>query len=59
LNICVKSAVAVPIGLWLWSGQGPKFGLGDAQAEVSHRVAYGCLVILSLLVLLGLVVDGA
>jgi hypothetical protein len=52
-------AVAVPIGLWLWSGQGPKFGLGDANGKVSHRVAYGCLVIFSLLVLLGLVVDGA
>jgi hypothetical protein len=51
-------AVAVPMGFWLWSGQGPNFGLGDARGKVSHRVAYGSLVIFSLLVLLGLIVDG-
>jgi hypothetical protein len=55
----VFGAVAVPIGLWLWSGQGPKFGLGEAQGKVSHPVAYGCLVIFALLVVLGLVVGGA
>jgi hypothetical protein len=55
----VFGAVAVPIGFWLWSGQGPKFGLGDAQGKVSHSVAYGSLVIFSLLMLLGLIVDGA
>jgi len=52
-------AVAVPIGFWLWSGQGPNFGLGDAQGKVSRRLAYGSLVIFALLVLLGLIVDGA
>ncbi len=51
--------VVVPIGFWLWSGQGLNFGLGDAQGKVSHPVAYGSLVIFSLLVLLGLTVDGA
>jgi hypothetical protein len=55
----VFGAVAVPVGFWLWNGQGPKFGLGDTQGMVSHRVAYGSLVIFSLLVLLGLIVDGA
>jgi hypothetical protein len=50
------AAVAIPMGFWLWSGQGPNFGLGDAQGKVSHRLAYGTLVIFSLLVLLGLIV---
>jgi hypothetical protein len=52
-------AIAVPMGIWLWSGQGENFGLGDAQGKVSHRVACGCLAIFLLLVLLGLLVDGA
>jgi hypothetical protein len=51
--------VAVPAGFWLWSGQGPRFGLGESNGNVSHRVAYGSLLILALLVLLGLIVDGA
>ena len=55
----VFGAVAAPLGLWLWSGQGSNFGLGDAHGKVSRRVAYGSLVICSLLVLLGLIVDGA
>ena len=55
----VFGAVAVPMGFWLWSGQSPNFGLGDAQGKISHRVAYGSLVTFSLLVLLGLIVDGA
>jgi hypothetical protein len=52
-------AVALPVGLRLWNGQGSEFGLGDSQGKVSHPVAYGSLVIFSLLVLLGLIVDGA
>jgi hypothetical protein len=55
----IFGAVAVPMGFWLWNGQGPNFGLGPAQGKVNHRVAYGSLVIFSLLVLLGLIVDGA
>ena len=52
-------AVAVPIGLWLWNGLGPSFGLGDADGKVSRQAAYGSLVVFSFLVLLGLIVDGA
>jgi hypothetical protein len=33
--------------------------LGADQGKVDHRVAYGSVVIFSLLVLLGLIVDGA
>lgn len=52
-------AITVPVGFWLWNGQGPSFGLGDADGKVDRRAAYGSLVIFSLLVLLGLIVDGA
>jgi hypothetical protein len=52
-------AVAVPLGFWLWNGIGPNFGMGPAQGKVSQRVAYGSLAIFSLLVVLGLIVDGA
>ncbi len=52
-------ALAVPTGFWMWNGQGPNFGLGNAKGKVNHGVAYGSLAILSLLVLLGLIVDVA
>ena len=55
----VFGALAVPTGFWMWNGQGPNFGLGNAAGKVNHGVAYGSLAILSLLVLLGLIVDGA
>ena len=51
--------VAVPTGFWLWNGQGPSFGLGEADGKVSRQAAYGSLVVFSLFVLLGLIVDGA
>ncbi len=54
----VFGAVAVPIGFWLWNGQGPHFGLGTARGNVNHRVAYTSLAMFLLLVLLGLIVDG-
>src|SRR5262245_18523539 len=48
--------VTVPLGLWLWHRQGPHFGLGSAKGQVSHGVAYGCLVTCLALIVLGLVV---
>ena len=51
-------SVAVPLGFWLWSGQGTNFGLGSANGKVSHRIAHASLVIFSVLVLLGLIVGG-
>jgi hypothetical protein len=55
----VFRVVVVPVGFCLWNGPGPNFGLGAAEGKVNHRVAYGSLVIFSLLLLLGLIVDGA
>ena len=49
---------AVPMGLWLWHGQGPHFGLGPGRGKVSAAAAYGCLAGLLALIALGLVVDG-
>jgi hypothetical protein len=54
----IFGAIAVPVGFWLWNGQGPNFGLGSAQGKVNHRVAYGRLALFALLVLLGLIVGG-
>jgi hypothetical protein len=34
---------AIAIGLYLWNGLGPHFGLGDARGEVDRRVAVGVL----------------
>jgi hypothetical protein len=55
----IFGVIAVPMGFWLWNGQGPNFGLGPAQGKVNHRVAYGSLAIFALFVLVGLIVDGA
>jgi hypothetical protein len=50
-------AVTVPTGLWLWHGQGPRFGLGRARGHVSTRIAYAsfvvCLGLLTLALLIG------
>jgi hypothetical protein len=34
--------LTVPVGLYLWNGLGPKFGLGLGKGEVDHRAAYVC-----------------
>lgn len=50
--------VTVPSGLWLWSGQGKHFGLGEARGKVDRAVTYATLVVSVLLVAIGLFVDG-
>jgi hypothetical protein len=37
---------AVPLGLCLWNGLGPHFGLGKAAGEVDRRAAYASAVLL-------------
>lgn len=44
--------VTVPIGLYLWNGLGPKFGLGSAEGDVDHRAAYVCLALLVMTMIL-------
>lgn len=46
--------LTVPVGLYLWNGLGPKFGLGSAEGEVDHRAAYVCLGLLFLTLILEL-----
>jgi hypothetical protein len=46
-------ALTVPVGLWLWHGQGQHFGLGPANGVVNHRVTYATLVVCIGLIVLG------
>ncbi len=46
--------LTVPLGLWLWHGQGRHFGLGSAPESVRPRVAFGCLIVAVTLIALGL-----
>lgn len=46
--------LTVPVGLYLWNGLGPRFGLGLAKGEVDHRAAYVCVGLLVVTVLLEL-----
>jgi peptidase M50B-like protein len=50
--------VSVPAGLWLWSGQGKHFGLGEARGTVDRVAAWVTAGVCVLLVILGLIVDG-
>ena len=43
-----------PLGLYLWNGLGSSFGLGSAGGDVDSRVAYLCVTLLLLTLLLEL-----
>ncbi len=43
---------SLPLGLYLWNGLGPHFGLGGAAGQVDHRAAYLSLGLLVLTVIL-------
>jgi hypothetical protein len=51
-------AVAAPIGLALWHGQGSSFGFGTANGQVSHTVAYVSLTMCLTLLLLAFIIGG-
>lgn len=36
--------IATPLGLWLWHGLAPRFGLGPDAQPISPRLAYGSLI---------------
>ncbi len=44
--------IAFPLGLYLWNGLGPHFGLGAAAGSVEHRAAYVSCGLLVLTVIL-------
>ena len=54
-HLLVFSAIATPVGFWLWHGLGHHFGFGTANGRVDRRAAVcsGCL--LALVVVLELV----
>ncbi|MFN0020282.1 MAG: M50 family metallopeptidase [Pirellulaceae bacterium] len=49
--------ITVPVGIWLWHGQGTEFGLGKSPKVVSPKVAFStgaiCLAILAVEFLFG------
>ena len=46
--------ITIPIGLWLWNGLGPYFGLGAGRGQVSRVAAFVMLTILVTMVCLEL-----
>ena len=50
--------IAVPLGLWLWNGLGPRFGLGRAAGQVDRRAAYCSAGMLVVVVVLGCALSG-
>ena len=44
----------IPLGLWLWNGLGPYFGLGASRGEVNRSAAYVMLALVVVLVTLEL-----
>lgn len=50
--------LTAPLGLFLWHGQGPQFGLGSAKGKVSRGVTYATFVSCVSMIVLGLIVGG-
>ena len=51
-SLWLFGAACLPLGLYLWNGLGPHFGLGAAAGKVDHRVAYvscGLLILTAIL----------
>jgi hypothetical protein len=57
-HLWLFGAVCAPVGLALWNGQGTWFGLGKANGQVSHLVAYGILSVCIALLVLEIAIDG-
>ena len=49
---------ALAIGLWLWNGLGPHFGLGQSAGRVDRRAALGVAAALIIVVVAELVLSG-
>ena len=49
-HLMVFGILTAPLGLYLWNGLGPKFGLGEARGTVSRPAAVTSLVLLAILV---------
>lgn len=53
-SLWLFGTVALPLGLFLWNGLGPYFGLGPATGKVDRRAAYVSCSLLPLVVILEL-----
>jgi hypothetical protein len=51
-SLWLFGTVCLPLGLYLWNGLGPNFGLGAAADKVDHRAAYASCGLLVLTVIL-------
>jgi hypothetical protein len=51
-------AVTIPLGLWLWHGQGRHFGFGPEAKVITWRDALPVLLTALALVVLGVLIDG-
>jgi hypothetical protein len=49
--------VCVPIGLFLWNGLGPHFGLGEAGGKVDHKAALVTLALVLMVVIVEVLGD--
>ncbi len=52
-----KYKACFPLGLCLWNGLGPHFGLGAAGGNVDHRAAYAACGLLLVTLILELAVS--
>lgn len=50
-------AVTVPLGLCLWNGLGPSFGLGEAKGTVSRKAAVGTFCLLAIIVMAEILIN--
>ena len=57
-SLWLFGAACFPLGLYLWNGLGPHFGLGAAAGKVDHRAAYVSCALLLLTVILEVALGG-
>jgi len=53
-SLWLFGAACFPLGLYLWNGLGPHFGLGTAAGNVDHRAAYASCFLLLMTVIVEL-----
>jgi hypothetical protein len=57
-HLWLFGVATIPLGFWLWHGQGIHFGIGKAGGQVKPSITYAALIVTTLLVLFGFLVDG-
>jgi hypothetical protein len=57
-HLWLFGTLSAPASLLLWHRQGRHFGLGSANGQVSHGIAYGTLLLCLALLILGFAIGG-